>query len=673
MIKLESMEQYLYRLRAKLNQWSYEYYVKNQPTVTDQQYDAVYQELVQLENQHPEWIIPESPTQRVGDMPGDAFSKITHSVPMLSLFNAFSRKELIAFDERIKKLTSRPVRYVCELKIDGLSISLTYRSGKLVLAATRGNGTVGEDITQNVRTIRSIPLVLKDAIDVEVRGECYMPKTTFQQLNLQREEEGIEGFANPRNAAAGSLRQLDPKIAAKRNLAAFLYSSPNIEELQVHSQSELLQKLSALGFVTNEHRVVCRSIEEVWSFIEQMNAKRNQLPYDIDGIVIKVDDFMAQEEIGFTVKAPRWAIAYKFPAEEAQTVIREIEWTVGRTGVVTPTALMDSVQLAGTSVQRASLHNAELIHSKDIRIKDTVIVHKAGDIIPEVVRVVLEKRPLDSSPYSIPTNCPSCNDYLVHLQEEVALRCINPKCPASLQEGLIHFVSRNAMNISGVGSSIIQQLFKEQLVRDVADLYQLTKEQLLTLKNIKDRSAVKILKAIEKSKDNSLERLLTGLGIRNVGSKAAKDIAQYFLTMENLQKATIEEMLNIKGLGNTMANNLVVYFEQESVQEMLEELRLAGVNMKYLSQMKQEQDTANSFFAGKTVVLTGSLSSFQRREAQQQIENLGGKVTNSVSKKTDLVIAGSEAGSKLKKAHELGITVWHEQQFLNELTRKENK
>ena len=666
-----SVEQKVQQLREQLNRWSHEYYVQDRPTVTDHVYDETYHELVRLESEYPELITPDSPTQRVGGVVLDSFEKVTHQNPMLSLSNAFSKEDLQAFDDRIKKLTNRTIDYVCELKIDGLSVALTYQEGQLVLGATRGDGVIGEDITHNIRTVKSVPLSLEQPWSIEVRGECYMPKKSFQQLNQSREEEGLEVFANPRNAAAGSLRQLDSKVAASRNLAVFLYQSPSIEALEVTSQMELLEKMQALGFVTNQESVLCYSIEEVWAFIEKMTVERSNLPYEIDGIVIKVNDFKAQEEIGFTVKAPKWAIAYKFPAEEAQTIVRDIEWTVGRTGVVTPTAVMDAVFLAGTTVKRASLHNVDLIRERDIRIGDTVVIHKAGDIIPEVTRVILDKRPEGLEPYEFPKECPSCSNPLVHLEEEVALRCMNPKCPALLKEGLTHFVSRDAMNMSGVGTRIIHQLFESGLVHDVADLYHLTMEQLLTLDKIKEKSAQKILQAIETSKQNSLERLLTGLGIRNVGSKAAKDLAIHFETMENLQKATVEELVAIEGLGLVIAHSVLAYFNQETVQEMLEELKIAGVNMRYLGKAKAVA-SEDSLLAGKTVVLTGTLEQMTRQEAKEAIESLGGKVTGSVSKKTDLVIAGAQAGSKLTKAESLGILVWDEEQFRTMIEGKED-
>ena len=662
-----TIQQRIEQLKEQLNRWSHEYYVEDKPTATDAEYDKAYHELLALEKEHPEFVTADSPTQRVGGEVLEQFQKVTHTNPMLSLSNAFSKEDLEEFDARLRKLTNRAIEYVCELKIDGLSIALTYQNGRLQLGATRGDGTTGEDVTGNVRTIKSVPLSLKEPWNVEVRGECYMPKKSFVALNESREEEGLEVFANPRNAAAGSLRQLDPKIAAKRNLSVFLYSSPSVEELGVSTQEELLEKMAEMGFVTNPERLKCQTIDEVWNYIETIGEKRQELPYEIDGMVIKVNDFATQEEIGYTVKAPRWAIAYKFPAEEAQTVVRDVEWTVGRTGVVTPTAVMNPVQLAGTTVRRASLHNIDLMKERDIRLEDTVVIHKAGDIIPEVTRVILEKRPATSQPYEFPTTCPVCHEKLEHLEDEVAIRCLNPKCPAQLTEGMSHFVSRNAMNMSGIGPSIIKQLFEEGLVLDVADLYKLTLDQLLALDKIQQKSAENILEAIEQSKANSLERLLTGLGIRHVGTKAAKELAQHFGNMKALQEASIEQLLEIDGLGDIIAYSVKTYFEQPSVQELIQELQDRGVNMSYLGKTKADSEASGHILSGKTVVLTGTLEQLTRQDAKEKLESLGAKVTGSVSKKTDVVIAGHSAGSKLDKANVLGIEVWSEQQFLDSL------
>ena len=662
-----TIQQRIEQLKEQLNRWSHEYYVEDKPTATDAEYDKAYHELLALEKEYPEFVTADSPTQRVGGEVLEQFQKVTHTNPMLSLSNAFSKEDLEEFDARLRKLTNRAIEYVCELKIDGLSIALTYQNGQLQLGATRGDGTTGEDVTGNVRTIKSVPLSLKEPWNIEVRGECYMPKKSFVALNESREEEGLEVFANPRNAAAGSLRQLDPKIAAKRNLSVFLYSSPSVEELGVSTQEELLEKMAEIGFVTNPERLKCQTIDEVWNYIETIGAKRQELPYEIDGMVIKVNDFATQEEIGYTVKAPRWAIAYKFPAEEARTVVRDVEWTVGRTGVVTPTAVMDPVQLAGTTVRRASLHNIDLIKERDIRLEDTVVIHKAGDIIPEVTRVILEKRPTTSQPYEFPTTCPACHEKLEHLEEEVAIRCLNPKCPAQLTARMSHFVSRNAMNMSGIGPRVMKQLFEEGLVLDVADLYNLTMDQLLVLDKIQQKSAENILEAIEQSKANSLERLLTGLGIRHVGTKAAKELAQHFGNMKALQEASIEQLLEIDGLGDIIAYSVKTYFEQPSVQQLIQELQDRGVNMTYLGVTKDDSIASGHVLSGKTVVLTGTLEQLTRQDAKEKLESLGAKVTGSVSKKTDVVIAGHSAGSKLDKANALGIEVWSEQQFLDSL------
>ncbi|SFH69334.1 NAD-dependent DNA ligase LigA [Pisciglobus halotolerans] len=672
-VSFEAAKNRVDELRLQLDRYSHEYYVLDKPTVTDAEYDRLYHELLGLEEQYPELISNDSPTQRVGGTILPGFEKVIHEIPMLSLGNAFNETDLKEFDRRNRKLTDKNIQYICELKIDGLAISLKYEKGRLVQAATRGDGTVGENVTQNVRTIKSVPLRLKEPYSIEVRGECYMPKNSFVKLNQERDEAGKDVFANPRNAAAGGLRNLDPKETAKRNLNTFLYTVADFGEIQAESQSEALNQLDTLGLRTNHERRVFDSIEEVWQYVQDFQEKRADLPYDIDGIVIKVNDFSAQEELGFTVKAPRWAIAYKFPAEEAYTVLHDIEWTVGRTGVVTPTAIMDPVRLAGTTVQRASLHNEDLIKARDIRLHDTVVVHKAGDIIPEVTRVLLDKRPADSQPYEVPTHCPACESQLVHLEEEVALRCINPKCPAQIIEGLTHFVSRNAMNIEGIGSKVIIQLYQKELVKDVADLYKLTYDQLLTLDKVKDKSANNLLRSIERSQSNSLEHLLFGLGIRHVGAKAAKLLAEEFETMEQLQQAEKEQIIRIEGIGEIIADSIVAYFALPEVMDLINELREAGINLSYLGKKKEAVAETSSYFNGKTVVLTGKLTQFTRQEAKERIENLGGNVTGSVSKKTDLVVAGEEAGSKLTKANELGIEVWNENQLVETLEGEEQQ
>ena len=651
-------------LRDELNQYAHEYYVQDQPSVEDFVYDKKYQELVEIETEYPDLITPESPTQRVGGKVLEGFEKVVHDIPLYSLNDVFSKEELIAFDERVKKALGHPVSYCCELKIDGLSISLKYENGVFVQGATRGDGTVGENITENLKTVKSIPLRLKEPLSIEVRGECYMPKSSFVKLNQQREEEGKEVFANPRNAAAGSLRQLDTRIAAKRNLSTFLYTLADFGPLESTTQDHALNEMSRLGFRTNPEHRVCDTIDEVWDYIETFHETRDQLPYEIDGIVIKVNEFDLQDELGFTVKAPRWATAYKFPPEEAQTTLLDIDWTIGRTGVLTPTAIMEPVRLAGTTVGRASLHNSDYIEKKDIRLQDTILVYKAGDIIPEVAQVILEKRPADSEPYPVPTHCPICDSELVHLDEEVALRCINPKCPAQIKEGLSHFVSRNAMNIEGLGPRVLAQMFDKGLVSDVADLYALDKEQLLTLDKIKDKSAENILQAIDASRENSVERLIFGLGIRHVGAKAAGILAEHFGSLEAMSKGTKEEIVDLNTIGETIADSVVTYFENEEVHELMQELAERGVNLKYKGIRRSQLAEIESPFKDKTVVLTGKLIDYTREEAKEKIQNLGGKVTGSVSKKTDIVVAGEEAGSKLTKAQGLGVEVWDEKQMI---------
>ncbi|EMF0133637.1 NAD-dependent DNA ligase LigA [Enterococcus hirae] len=654
-------------LRSRLNRWSREYYVEDKPTVEDYVYDQEYAELVAIEEQYPDLITSDSPTQRVGGKVLSGFEKVTHDIPLYSLNDVFSKDELFAFDQRVQKAIGRPVDYCCELKIDGLSVSLRYENGEFVRGATRGDGTVGENITENLKTVRSVPLKLKDAISIEVRGECFMPKKSFVQLNQAREAEGKDIFANPRNAAAGSLRQLDSKITAKRNLDTFLYTVADFGPMKATTQYDALEELEQIGFHTNHEKRLCHSIDEVWSFIEEYHEKRMDLTYEIDGIVIKVNDFSLQDQLGFTVKAPRWATAYKFPPEEVETKIEEIEWTVGRTGVVTPTAIMTSVRVAGTTVSRASLHNGDYIKLKDIRLNDIVRIYKAGDIIPEVAQVVLDQRPADSEPYVLPTHCPICHSELVHLDEEVALRCINPKCPAQIKEGLNHFVSRNAMNIDGLGPRVLAQMYDKQLVTDVADLYKLTEEELLTLDKIKEKSANNILTAIHDSKDNSVERLIFGLGIRHVGSKAAKILAEHFGDLETLSKSDFESIIVLDTIGDTIADSVVTYFSNEEVHDLMSELKQAGVNFEYKGIRSSQIETIDSPFKEKTVVLTGKLTRFTREEAKETIENLGGKVTGSVSKKTDIVVAGEDAGSKLTKAQELGIDVWSEEKMAEAL------
>ena len=632
-----------------LNRYAYEYYTKDAPSVSDSEYDQLYRELVELETAHPNEILPESPTHRVGGVVLKGFTKYQHQYPLYSLQDAFSREELEAFDQRVRK-EFPSISYVCELKIDGLSISLTYENGVLVTGATRGDGSVGEDITENLKRVKDIPLVLPEPVNITVRGECYMPRASFDRVNQIRQENGEPEFANPRNAAAGTLRQLDTKIVAKRNLATFLYQE--VSPTDQNSQEGVLEKLARLGFVVNQERVLAEDMEQIWDFIQKVAQFREDLPYDIDGIVIKVNDLAIQEELGFTVKAPKWAVAYKFPAEEKEAKILSVDWTVGRTGVVTPTANLTPVQLAGTTVSRATLHNVDYIAEKDIHQDDTVIVYKAGDIIPAVLRVVTDKRVSDL-PLAIPTNCPSCQSQLLHFEDEVALRCINPLCPAQIKEGLIHFASRDAMNITGLGPAVVDKLFANHLVADVAGIYRLTVEDLLTLEGFKEKSAEKLYDAIQASKENSAEKLLFGLGIRHVGSKVSQILLQAFHDLDQLAAADPERIASIDSLGMVVAESLKSYFAQEGSKRLLRELKEAGVNLAYLG----EKVAADAALSGMTVVLTGKLERLTRSEAKAKLESLGAKVTGSVSKKTDLVVAGSDAGSKLTKAQELGIQV----------------
>ncbi|MFC5465095.1 NAD-dependent DNA ligase LigA [Lederbergia graminis] len=663
----KSLEKRVQQLHELLNKYNYEYYVLDNPSVPDAEYDKLLNELIEIEKQHPEWVTPTSPTQRIGAEPLPTFQKVRHQTQMMSLANAFSEEDLRDFDRRIQQAIGDNYSYMCELKIDGLAVSLRYVDGIFSQGSTRGDGTVGEDITANLRTIRSIPLKLKEPYTLEVRGEAFMPKKSFEALNKERAESGEVLFANPRNAAAGSLRQLDPRIAASRNLDVFLYGIGDVGTTGVTTHSSGLELLETLGLKVNKERRVCKSIEDVLEYIEEWTEKRSQLDYDIDGIVIKVDSYAQQEELGSTAKSPRWAIAYKFPAEEVATKLIDIELSVGRTGVVTPTAILEPVQVAGTTVQRASLHNEDLIREKDIMLGDFVIVKKAGDIIPEVVNVLVERRTGDEVAFQMPTHCPECESELVRIEGEVALRCINPTCPAQIREGLIHFVSRTAMNIEGIGEKVISQLFAAELIRDPADLYFLTKEQLLNLERMGEKSVSNLLESIVASKQNSLEKLLFGLGIRHVGAKAAKTLAEHFETMDKLKAATKEELVAIEEIGDKMADAIVTFFDSEDLQALIDKLKTAGVNMEYLGPKRNQIENVDSFFNGKTIVLTGKLEQLTRNEAKEKIELLGGKVSGSVSKKTDLVIAGEDAGSKLTKAEQLGIEIWDENRLVEEL------
>ncbi|VLG32707.1 DNA ligase [Streptococcus pneumoniae] len=643
------MNKRMNELVALLNRYATEYYTSDNPSVSDSEYDRLYRELAELETAYPEQVLADSPTHRVGGKVLDGFEKYSHQYPLYSLQDAFSREELDAFDARVRKEVAHPT-YICELKIDGLSISLTYEKGILVAGVTRGDGSIGENITENLKRVKDIPLTLPEELDITVRGECYMPRASFDQVNQARQENGEAEFANPRNAAAGTLRQLDTAVVAKRNLATFLYQEANPSTRD--SQEKVLKHLEQLGFVVNPKRILAESMDEIWNFIQEVGQERENLPYDIDGVVIKVNDLASQEELGFTVKAPKWAVAYKFPAEEKEAQLLSVDWTVGRTGVVTPTANLTPVQLAGTTVSRATLHNVDYIAEKDIRKDDTVIVYKAGDIIPAVLRVVESKR-VSEEKLDIPTSCPSCDSDLLHFEDEVALRCINPRCPAQIMEGLIHFASRDAMNITGLGPSVVEKLFAANLVKDVADIYRLQEEDFLLLEGVKEKSATKLYQAIQASKENSAEKLLFGLGIRHVGSKASKLLLQHFHSIENLSQADPDEVASIESLGGVIAKSLQTYFATEGSEILLRELKEAGVNLDYRGQTV----VADAALSGLTVVLTGKLERLKRSEAKSKLESLGAKVTGSVSKKTDFVVAGADAGSKLQKAQELGIEV----------------
>lgn len=644
-------------LVSLLNQYAKEYYTQDNPTVSDSQYDQLYRELVELEEQHPENILPNSPTHRVGGLVLEGFEKYQHEYPLYSLQDAFSKEELIAFDKRVKAefLTAS---YMAELKIDGLSVSLTYVNGILQVGATRGDGNIGENITENLKRVHDIPLHLDQSLDITVRGECYLPKESFEAINIEKRANGEQEFANPRNAAAGTLRQLNTGIVAKRKLATFLYQEAS--PTQKETQDDVLKELESYGFSVNHHRLISSSMEKIWDFIQTIEKDRVSLPYDIDGIVIKVNSLAMQEELGFTVKAPRWAIAYKFPAEEKEAEILSVDWTVGRTGVVTPTANLTPVQLAGTTVSRATLHNVDYIAEKDIRIGDTVVVYKAGDIIPAVLNVVMSKRN-QQEVMLIPKLCPSCGSELVHFEDEVALRCINPLCPNQIKERLAHFASRDAMNITGFGPSLVEKLFDAHLIADVADIYRLSIEDLLTLDGIKEKSATKIYHAIQSSKENSAEKLLFGLGIRHVGSKASRLLLEEFGNLRQLSQASQESIASIDGLGGVIAKSLHTFFEKEEVDKLLEELTSYNVNFNYLG----KRVSTDAQLSGLTVVLTGKLEKMTRNEAKEKLQNLGAKVTGSVSKKTDLIVAGSDAGSKLTKAQDLGITIQDEDWLLN--------
>lgn len=648
----------------QLNRYAHEYYVLDSPTVPDADYDKLYQELIGLEAAYPQLKLNNSPSQRVGDVPLSEFVKVQHEVPMFSLGNAFNEADLLDFDRRIKERTTEPIEYICELKIDGLAISLTYVDGHFVQGATRGNGTIGEDITMNLKTIRSIPLSIEETGSIEVRGEAYMPKASFESLNQKRLENEEQLFANPRNAAAGSLRQLNSKITATRHLDVFMFGYGQWEGAKNQAtHSERLTYLSELGLKTNPEWEKQDSIEEVLTYIKKWTENRHDLPYEIDGIVVKVNDLDLQTELGFTARNPRWAIAYKFPAIEAKTTLTDVELSVGRTGVVTPTAVLDPVLIDGSKVGRATLHNADQIKLLDVRIGDKVILKKAGDIIPKVVRVVTEDRTGEEIPYEMPEKCPACKSDLTHLDDEVALRCLNPDCPAQLKEGLIHFVSRDAMDIRGLGERVVEQLYDASLISSIADIYTLNEPSLLGIERMGEKSVSNLLKAIEASKSNSLEKLIFGLGIRHIGTKAASILAANFKTMDELLKADYEEIVAIDEIGEVMAESVIKYLNEPHVKILLASLAEFGINMTYTGESLESLADDNLLFANQRVVLTGKLAEYTRREAKGIVERLGGEVTGSVSKNTDLVVAGEDAGTKYNQAIKLDIDIWNEETF----------
>lgn len=663
MVSLEEARTRVEWLRRTIEEHNYHYYVLDNPIISDQEYDSLMQELINLENQFPDLITPDSPSQRVGGRPLEAFATVIHRKPLLSLANAFSEQDLLDFDRRIRSVAGGPVEYSVEPKIDGLSVALSYRDGLLVSGATRGDGMVGEDITQNLKTIPTVPLRLRGHLPLlEVRGEAYMPREAFRKLNQSREEEGLPLFANPRNAAAGSLRQLDPKVAARRSLQVIVYEVLYVEGVDLKTHWQSLQLLEGQGFMIDRHTKVCSRIGEVIDYCQEWTEKRDDLPYEIDGMVVKVNNLSLQEQLGATAKSPRWAIAYKFPAQQATTVVEDIIVRVGRTGVLTPTAILKPVKLAGTTVSRATLHNQDMIEEKDVRIGDTVVVQKAGDIIPEVVRVIKEKRTGKEKPFVLPGVCPECGAQVIRLEGEAAARCTGDlACPARLREGIIHFVSRNAMNIEGLGPKVVEQLVDAGLVKDAADLYYLQYEQLVELPRMGKQSARNLLNAVEVSKTNTLERLIFALGIRHVGSRAARILADHFGSMEKLMEARFEELVSIPEIGPKIAESIVAFMQQEQNRKVISKLAAAGVNM---TQKRADRQRGQEILEGKQLVLTGTLERFSRKEAQEMIERLGGRVTSSVSKNTDYVIVGQNPGSKYDKARQLGIPVLNEQEFL---------
>lgn len=656
---MEHVRKRVEQLRSELHYHNYRYYVLDDPVITDQEYDALMRELMELEELYPELIVPDSPTQRVGHAPADQFATVRHAQPMLSLSNAFDEDEVSAFVDRVRRQAGQDLEFVCELKIDGLAVSLDYENGVFVRGATRGDGQEGEDISANLRTVRSIPLRLNEPVTLNVRGEVYMPRADFERLNAEREAAGESLFANPRNAAAGSLRQLDPKVTASRNLDGFFYAlvmngGPN-------THYEALQYLRELGLKTNPHIQLCRSLDEIQAFIEHWTSRRSELPYEIDGIVIKVNDLAVQNELGTTARSPRWAIAYKFPAEQVITKVVAIEVQVGRTGTLTPLAHLEPVQVAGSTVSRATLHNADIVAQRDVRVGDYVVVQKAGDVIPEIVRSLPERRTGVEVPFEMPTECPACGAPVVRVPGEAATRCVNQACPAQRTEGLIHFASRGAMDIEGLGPAVIEQLLNAGLVKTPADLYRLTKEQLLELERFGDKSASNLLEAIDASKGRPLSRLIFALGIRHVGAEVARELAQHFGSIHKLAEAGIDELTAVPAVGEKIAQSVVEYFSNPANQRLIQELGELGVSLEDVPAKTGQ----NAALDGLTFVVTGKLERFSREEIQERLRDLGANVTSSVSRKTDYLVAGEKAGSKLERAQSLGIPVLSEEDLLD--------
>ena len=656
-----NIEQKINELIDKINYHNEKYYNEDSPEISDMEYDNLVKELIKLEEQYPQFKKIDSPTNRVGGKALEKFNQITHKIPMLSLSNAYSESDLKDFDKRVKDMVNGDVEYVVEFKIDGLSVGLTYNNEEFQYGATRGNGIVGEDITQNLMTIKSIPLKIKDGGEIVVRGEVYISKDNFNKVNEKQEEQGLQIFANPRNLAAGSLRQLDSKLTAKRPLDIFIFNLEHAQNHNFKSHSESLKFLKDLGFSVSPNYKVCKSIEEVIAHIEYWTENRSTLGFEIDGMVIKVNNLEQREAMGYTAKSPRWAIAYKFPAEKKKTKIIDIIVEVGRTGTITPTAVLEPVRLAGTSVSRATLHNEDYIREKDIKINDTVIVQKAGDIIPQVLEVVKEERNGDEVDFNMPNICPVCSEPTVRLEGEAAVKCINISCPAQIRRGIIHFASREAMNIDGLGESIITLLLNENIIKDISDLYTINKEDIVSLERMGEKSATNLINAINKSKENDLWRLINGLGIKFIGTKGAKILANSFKDIDKIMDATSSELVNLEEFGETMANSVVQFFKEEKNIKVIEKLKECGLNTKAI---ENENDNINKVFEGMKIVLTGTLPTLKRNDAKEMIESRGGKATSSVSKSTSFVLAGEEAGSKLTKANELGIKVIDEDTFI---------